>query len=80
MVKEKGKEMEKEIAELVLKAGHCDLAISHDEKGRPILEPHCPVDEHGIPELSDELKALNDALRSEEIVLRPAKVKESEDK
>ncbi len=66
--------------DVVLKAGTCDILIERDEKGRPTLTPICPVGEKGLAELSTELMALNDLLRSSEVVLKPAKAKETEKK
>jgi len=58
-----------------IKCGPCDVVVEKDEKGRPTLTPYCPPDENGQPVVSEEVKALNNVLHSEEVVLRPPKVK-----
>lgn len=62
--------------ELTLEAGACKLVIGKDDMGRPTITPVCPKDDHGIPKVSDEVKALSDILHSPEVVLRPPKVLE----
>ena len=59
-----------------IKCGLCDVIVEKDEKGRPTFTPLCPPDENGQPVLSEEVKALNNAFHSEEVVLRPPKIKE----
>jgi len=61
-----------------IKCGECDLIMDKDEKGRPTLTPYCPPDEEGQPVLSKELKELRDAFQSDEVVLKPPKVKEED--
>lgn len=62
--------------EASIRCGECEVIIGRDEKDRPILTPYCPPDEKGNPKLSDEVKALREVLQSDEIVLRPPKIKE----
>ena len=61
-----------------IKCGKCDLIMGKDEKGRPTLTPYCPPDKEGQPDLSEELKQLRDAFQSEEVVLKPPKVKKGD--
>jgi len=58
-----------------IKCGPCDVVVEKDEKGRPTLTPYCPPDKNGQPIISKEVKALNNVLHSEEVVLRPPKLK-----
>lgn len=60
--------------EAILQAGACQIIFGKDEKGRPTITPLCPADEFGQPVLSEEVKALNDVLRSPEVVLKTPKV------
>ena len=76
MVKEK--EKNDKPYNVILKAGSCDIVVDTDEKGRPTLTPSCPADDKGTPKFSSELELLNEVLRSEEVVLKPAKVKQTE--
>ena len=62
--------------ENTIECGECTVIIGRDEKDRPTLTPVCPADEKGNPKLSKELKALREAFQGDEVVLRPAKIKE----
>jgi len=52
------------------------MEVETDEKGRPSLTPICPIDEKGMPVLSDEVRTLMKVLHSSEVVLNPVKPKE----
>lgn len=59
----------------LIKCGQCDVIIGKDEKNRPTIATFCPSDENGNAKLSEEVKALRASFQSEEIVLKPAKIK-----
>lgn len=62
--------------ETAIECGACKIIVGRDEKDRPTLTPYCPPDEKGNPKLSDEVKVLREVFQSDEVVLRPPKIKE----
>lgn len=58
--------------------GSCVVKVGEDEKGRPTLTPECTSDEVGKPIISEELKVFFQVLQGEEVVVRPAKIKNEE--
>ena len=67
--------MVEEKNQVSIKCGECDVIIGEDEQGRPTLTPFCSPGENRNPKLSDEAKALKEAFQSEEVVLKPVKIK-----
>lgn len=72
----KEKEVE-EVKEKVFKlqAGTCEIILTRDERGRPVLQPVCPRDEKtGDPVVSEEVKVLSEVFHAPEVILRTPKV------